>query len=258
MQITTTTPPPRRAPDRAVMELNASDQPYHCVWNDESDSVLIVFRGMPLTPTEWIPFQMVRTTIDLPCSKIYVRDFARAWYHQGLQGHSVAIDDTAALLLDLILARPHIKRIATTGVSAGGYAAFLFGYLMQVDEAHGFSPQTYIDVDNRIKNNDFLMEDYLPNVYSHPHLQAEYLDLKPLFESQANTSTRCFIHYDRQHPSDKANADHFGGVPNAYQRVYQEGGHQVARHLKNLGKIDDVFEHMLAGTSEQRDIHYDY
>jgi len=102
------------------------------------------------------------------------------------------------------------------------------------------------------------MEDYLPNVYGHPHLQAEYLDLKPLFASKANTSTRCFIHYDRQHPSDKANAEHFNGVPNTYHRVYQEGGHQVARHLKNLGKIDAVFDDMLAGTSEKRDIHYDY
>lgn len=253
---------PRRAsaaPMNPVLgEIFASNEPYYCHWNDESDTVLLIFRGMPLTPTEWIPFQMVRGTIDLPCSKIYVRDFYRSWYQFGLPPYSHAVDDTAAFLLDLILQRGHVKRIVTTGVSSGGFAATMYGCLMQADEVHSFAGQSFIDIENRLKYNDFYMDEYLPDVYA-GNTQKEYFDLRPtLMARSTEQATKYFAHYSTKQAHDVVNAEHIQGIPNVHLWKYIEGGHQIARHLKSLGKLDGLFDGMINGTTPQKSFDFDY
>ena len=229
----------------------------HFTWDDTKDTVMLIFGGMPLAHTEWVPFQFVQTTVDLPCSKIYLRDTNRSWYHFGLRPHTHAIDDTAAYLMEKILERSP-KRIVNVGVSAGGYAAMLFGYLIGADETHAFAPQCYIDIDNRLKNNDFFMDHYLEPMYESPYTQKNYFDLKPLFESKANTTTKHFIHFARKQHIDVLNAEHLKGQPGVYFREYQDGGHQIARHLRTHGQLDVIFEDAIAGRTEAKDIVYDF
>ena len=239
---------------RELARINTTDAPYHCVWDETSPCVMLIFNGMPLTEAGWVPFQMVRTTINLPCSKIYLRDTARAWYHQGLQPVTRAIDDTAAFLLELIIKRPHVKRIVAVGPSAGGYTALLIGSLIGADEVHGFGPRTYLDIENRTRYNDFSMEAHLPNIYLYPHAQQEYFDLAPLLIRQGSTHTKLFVHYDNSHTLDRTAAEHIVKAPNLYRRIYAAGGHQLVRHLRDTGALSKILLDAISGQTESRDL----
>ncbi|MEO1043707.1 MAG: hypothetical protein AAFX52_15610 [Pseudomonadota bacterium] len=239
---------------REMARINTTDAPFHCVWDDSSPCVMLIFNGMPLTEAGWVPYQMVRTTIGLPCSKIYLRDTSRAWYHQGLKPHTKAIDDTAAFLLQLIIDQPYIKRIVAVGPSAGGYTALLIGTLIGADEVHGFGPRTYLDIENRMRYDDYSMEAHLPNVYLYPDAQQEYFDLKPFFQGRRKSSTNFFVHYDDNHTLDRTAAEHISGTPNLYRRIYQTGGHQLVRHLRDTGALSSILLDAIDGKTERRDI----
>ncbi|ADM09547.1 hypothetical protein PB2503_07449 [Parvularcula bermudensis HTCC2503] len=233
--------------------ISTTDEPYYCHWQDDTDTVLLLFRGMPLTPTTWIPFQFVRNTINMPASKIYLRDINRAWYHLGLRPHTHSITETAAFLLEMILERAPGKRIINVGVSSGGYAAMLLGYLMGVDEVQAIAPQTYIDVDNRLANDDFTMDDYIANVYNDPHAELDLLDMKPLFEQGSNKHTKFFIHYSRAHRIDTVCAERMMGLPNVYFREYKKGGHQIARYMQRDGRLDQLVLDAIHRKSVEKD-----
>ena len=47
--------------------------------------------------------------------------------------------------LSAVLAERESRRVVTAGLSAGGYAALLFGALLGVDTALAFAPQTVVD-----------------------------------------------------------------------------------------------------------------
>ncbi|MEM7741308.1 MAG: hypothetical protein AAF225_10955 [Pseudomonadota bacterium] len=241
---------------REMARINTTDAPFHCVWDESSPCVMLIFNGMPLTESGWVPYQMVRTTIGLPCSKIYLRDTARAWYHQGLKPYTRAIDDTAAFLLQLIVERTHVRRIVAVGPSAGGYTALLIGTLIGADEVHGFGPRTYLDIENRMRYDDYSMEAHLPNVYLYPEAQQEYFDLEPFFQKRQGSPTKIFVHYDDNHALDRTAAEHICSAPNFFRRIYQTGGHQLVRHLRDTDALSTILLDAIHGRTETRDINH--
>lgn len=208
-------------------------------WAEKPDAMLFVFSGMPLTPTKWAPFQLVQATKDLNVDKVYLRDPRRAWYQLGLEPHTSAIDDSAVFLQDLIIERAP-RRIVSLGVSSGGFAAILFGGLLGVDEVHAIAPRTYVDIDNRIKNDDFFMDEFIDSLYSDPHAQPEYFDLRNVLAAQPATATRYFIHYSADRRIDVANARHLDGLPGVELIEYDYGGHQLGRVLRDNGKLATI------------------
>jgi esterase/lipase len=71
-------------------------------------------------------------------AQFYV-DYNCKSYHQGIQGVSNNIDETVDYLKDKF---KHYERVICIGASAGGYAAILFGSLLNVDTVIAFIPQT--------------------------------------------------------------------------------------------------------------------
>lgn len=66
-------------------------------------------------------------------------DDKKCWYHQGIAGLSTNIPETVAYLASVI--RPYTD-VTFLGSSAGGYAALLFGSLLNVTRVIAFKPQT--------------------------------------------------------------------------------------------------------------------
>ena len=247
----------KRGRNPEMMRMMASTGATHFCWTDESDAALLIFGGMPITDTAWVPFQFVQSTLSMPVNKVYLRDMHRSWYHHGLRPDGVAIDDSAAFLMENLIAQG-VKRIVCIGSSAGGYAAMLFGHLINADEVHAFAPRTYVDVDNRLKYDDFYMDQYVENLYGYELAQKEYFDLRTVFEARDNGRTNYFIHYTREIRNDCVNADHLLGVSRVYRHEYQEGAHRIARALRDNGHLDTLLDTALHGETPAEDKVYDF
>ena len=82
-------------------------------------------------------------------SKHFYLDEHSDLYHKGI-GSTSSIDETVAYLKNEI---KHYKRVLFLGNSGGGYAAILFGSLLDVNTVIAFVPQT-------IRHNDVVDEKY--------------------------------------------------------------------------------------------------
>jgi hypothetical protein len=73
---------------------------------------------------------------------IFYFDQHQSWYHRGIGGISTNIKGTVLHLNNLIKG---YDKVIFIGVSAGGYAAILFGSLCNVHHVMSFIPQTILD-----------------------------------------------------------------------------------------------------------------
>jgi hypothetical protein len=86
-------------------------------------------------------------------------DYNCRCYHQGLKGITSNVDETAKYIQNII---SEYQKVVFVGVSAGGYAAILFGSLLKVNYVIAITPQTklkalffddlYRDITNRINS----------------------------------------------------------------------------------------------------------
>ena len=102
--------------------------------------------GIP--PFEFLNYlsSIYKNTHDL----LFHIDKNQCHYHRGLDGITKNIDETILYLNNMI---QHYEKVIFIGVSAGGYAAILFGSLCKnVHHVIGFIPQTILQnpIDNRI------------------------------------------------------------------------------------------------------------
>lgn len=111
--------------------------------NSNKDILIITFGGNNLVTGGVLPFEFRKTlniwfpTID---KKFYI-DVHQCWYQRGIKGISTHIEDTKIYLENVI---HEYKKIIFIGTSAGGYAAILFGSLLNVTHVIAFSPQTIL------------------------------------------------------------------------------------------------------------------
>ena len=114
----------------------------HKVLIPDSDTIIISFSGRYHPKTGEIRFEFTAflekyfNNID---RHFYIDSYSNS-YHNGIEGISGSIDETAEYLQAII--RPYRKTIFM-GVSQGGYAAILFGSLLSVGAVIAFIPQTY-------------------------------------------------------------------------------------------------------------------
>ncbi|MEQ1930959.1 MAG: hypothetical protein ABL957_10590 [Parvularculaceae bacterium] len=216
-------------------------------FSDNSGVMVFLFGGMPIRNTA--PFQLLGTTSRFEVDRIYLRDLRRAWYQLGLAPYTSCVDDTAAFLCELIVERAP-RRVVTVGISAGGFAAMLFGHLLGADEVHAFSPRTYIDIDNRLENDDFFMDDRMEEIYAAADAQPEYFDLKPLLAAAPDSKTTYCVHFAPDRRIDPIHARRVAGAPNVKLYEYDGGGHQLARLLRNDGRLVEIIGAAIAGRTK--------
>ena len=214
-----------------------------------SPAVMIAFGGIKLglgVPT----FEFFRLASDLPVHKLFFRDVHQAWYHRGLPGVGARIDEIAAFIQREI-GSVGARRVAVFGNSMGGYAALLFGALIQAQEVHAFAPQTFLSPWQLLKSRDFRWKRDIWRVY----LSADYrrhLDLRGAL--CAAKKTQFHVHFS---PTNRLDARHLAACANVHLHAHPEGGHRVVKALRDNGTLQQIVRSAIEEPSAESGPHLD-
>ncbi len=240
--------------------MNASISPIFHVEEEPGSEVLVVaFTGSGAKFNAIRPFDFFRLTGLLQCHRILVRE---PWHYCYLKG----IDENGLEGLKDRL-RSEIKRLAPKrilfiGVSSGGYAALLLGHMLEPDYVHAFSPYTYLDYFNFIKDGsyrDALVRWSLTIFRLHrlPKNLRHYLDLRPLLMKNSG-KTRFYLHACAM-SSDRIRARHVEKCPHTQIFLYPCDSHNVTwgmiknKYLfellraENLDHAETIYRQFYAG-----------
>lgn len=191
------------------------------------------------------PYALFKSTSEFPVKKLYVRDPRFAWYHQGIPGVGETIRDVA-LFLQKNIKEQDAQRIVMTGGSMGGYAALLFGWLIEADQVHAFNPVTFISPGKRFLNGDFFRPGWkllkwrllMRSVYKSPEFSKQFSDLKELFGTR-DVKTQFHIHFSYRSRMDRRHAVRMGVFPNVILHAYNEKIHSL-KMLKKNGRLEKI------------------
>lgn len=193
------------------------------------------FGGMPA-------FEFRNTVSDVAAHKLFLRDPSGLWYLGGLPSIGDSADAVAAYVRDHC-ARHGAKRVVTVGNSSGGYAALLFGILIDADEVHAFAPKTRL-----VLPEDFHDQEKLRLIHHHMGKDHPYLDIKRLLADGRGARTMLHIHYPNGDTVDAKQARRMAGIRNVKLWKYRWRTHALVRVLKQYGALRPILESAIAGS----------
>jgi len=200
-----------------------------------SEKAVFFFSAMGLNN---VPFHFMDISQGATYNKVFLRDDFNIWYHKGLIGHTANLNDTTDFLGELIRQRG-FKRVTFVGMSAGGFAAILFGARVGVDVVHAFSPRTFLDLGKTIRYHDFRRAGCQLRVHSlRVH---KILDLKPLLH-ESDGPTKYFIHYCSGSRVDRVHALNLGQNQKVNLYSYPCSSHRVGKYLKDQKSLSQILE----------------
>ncbi len=220
-----------------------AEQPIMVDFSHHARAVVVAF-GSRHVNKDTIPFEWIRTLEHLPAAKIYVRDIYQLWYQKGLPGIAGSPEGVRDYLCRLI-AGQDINRIVTIGGSMGGYAALLFGSLMEADEALSFAGQTFLPTRRGRMLVKAVWKREWPILKKHwelvsdPTLDHKYFDLKPLLRDSGG-QTVYHLYYSSAVKKDAIHAMHVADLENVSLHMRSDPGHHLARAMHNSGELDRV------------------
>ena len=206
----------------------------------DSNVLLVAFAGVAgqfYLPT----FEFSSATESLVCSRLFLRDTLSLWYQAGIPELGDSPDHVADYIRSVVNDLK-IDRIVTIGNSAGGYAALLFGALLQADEVHAFAPQTFLTSSHEYRWNSRASGrlEQLP-------IDVKYGDLRSLLA--AHVPTRFHVYYSEQDQLDSYHAQRIAHYAGVTLHPYREGGHGIIRQLKQSGELDRILMQAIAPDS---------
>lgn len=177
------------------------------------------------------PFEFFKATEDLDVNKIWLRDLSQSWYHSGQPSVSRNINGTARFLRRMV-DKLRSDHVVIFGNSMGGYAAILFGILINADAVHAFSPHTNITSSKDIRYKDKLR-------YVHDNFSNKFFDLRSVMRS---TDYLCDfnLYFGSQNKLDKKHAMHLEGEQNVTLNSYDFDGHGLIKVLKKSGELRNI------------------
>jgi esterase/lipase len=143
-------------------------------------------------------------------------DKYKKWYHNGIEGISKNIDETLQYLKNIIV---HFEEVIFIGSSAGGYAAILFGSLLDVHKIIAFKPQTI-------------------------SIQDKYTTLKPFI----NTTTKYYIYGDLTIDKEKDPYHHISHCENItiYPNVILNTDYEIdLKKLRDQGILKNIMQSII-------------
>jgi pimeloyl-ACP methyl ester carboxylesterase len=206
--------------------------------NLQSQAMLLAFGGingrlgMP-------PFEFFNLTAGFETQKIFVRDLHQAWYQYGLAGVTASVDETAQHLSKMIRAQNPV-RVVVCGNSMGGYAALLFGLLLEVDVVYAFSPQTFINPAHRLQFFDFRWWRRIRSAYHAPQAQRETFNLQAFFAKHPPQKPKFHIFYSTNIRLDTAHATRLATAPRVTLHPFPNAGHDLVKHLRDTGQLSQI------------------
>ncbi len=201
------------------------------------DLLLISFAGVGLGMG--VPyFEFLKLIGDLPVQRMFVRDLEKSWYQAGLRGLADDLDEATEVLRGLV-AESGAKRVLTLGNSMGGYAAILFGALLEADMVLAFGATTFANLGNRLRYLDF--RPLFAHLRKASIKTKKHLDLRwvPGIEKP-----EIHIYFDVAYREDRLHAQHLSKVgENVHLHPCQIGGkHHVIKKLKETGAHRSIIQ----------------
>jgi hypothetical protein len=185
-------------------------------------------------------------------NKILLRDNKQRWFHYGVDGLGDDVMEVTYSLNDIITQMAPSK-IFTLGQSMGGYAAIMFGALLQVDKILSFGSLSCFDSQKFEAIRDYRwmpltkeIEENPPKVFAN--------DLVELLLNNP-VETDLFYgtfpgHVDRAAAvsPDVVHMMRFYNVPQVNLYPFHEGEHAVSEFLRRRGVLDDMLLNRIYGT----------
>ena len=204
---------------------------------DESGICFVIFGGI----SEGIgvpPFEFRGMMQNLPGHKIYVRDISQKWYHSGIDEGARSLAGAVDQIGKMIKQTGARYKIFI-GNSMGGFAAILFGQLLQADRIIAFAPQTYIDPLSRILTLDFRWRRQIKSMYSSYGYNKETYNLSNyLLKNPIHGIVTIYFGMDCR--LDRLHAEKLRGVSNIEILKRQGSGHGLVKDLRATGELFEV------------------
>lgn len=207
------------------------------VVNRQARRTIICFTSRSDRPNA-LKYQLTHILPRYDSNLIYIRDPHDAWYLKGLAYLTQGVADTAAFLrAELAELHPSGQfELYTTGCSAGGFAALLYGNLLGARRMAAFSPQTFLPRPGYAVDAKCLKE-----------VDPAYFDLLAALNWDLNPDSRLDLFYSEEMLDDRDACERFQHVRGARLHPYPAGReHNIAAWLKNqnllAGLLDECFE----------------
>lgn len=187
------------------------------------------------------PFEFFTLTAGFDVDRVFVRDTQRGFYHRGVTGVGRTIPEIRDHLAGLI---PDGSRVVTIGVSAGGFAALLFGALLGVDEVHAISPITCLSRRGRLALRDRRWATEVRAIHREPVVQHEYLDLRAVAAAHGLPPTSIYV--ARDHRLDRRNTARLEDRPEVTVHLQPGADHLVVKQMRADGTLEALVARSLA------------
>lgn len=198
----------------------------------ESDILLVSFGGLALELNMPIPeFKRVMTPLNM--NKVFVTDENRCWYYKDMED---LIHELKKLISDM-----NPKYTIFFGNSAGGYAAILYGILLEVDRVMSFQGQTFLSKKSREKYNDKRWINDVVNAQKYVD-DEDYLDL---WNHDKKCRTIVEFFYCENFNESRIHAELFYEKTkylNVVLNKYQCPSENLASWKRNTGELLSIFQ----------------
>jgi hypothetical protein len=211
----------------------------------ESPTMLVLFGGIAGGVSMPV-FEFFRLTEGFPAKKAFLRDPRRGWYQLGVPGVGDSSADVRAFL-GAAIERARVERVVMAGASAGGFAALLFGAWCDADEAIAFSPQTFIDAENRRLAGDDRWAEQINTLHAAMASRCPTLDLLDVLPPDPG-KTRFQVHVSTDDPLDLFHAYRIAGRGGVAIHEHERGGHRLVKTLRDRGLLQPMLLQALSDT----------
>jgi hypothetical protein len=211
----------------------------------ESQTLVIAFGGL-IGRMGIFPFEFFRSVSALGVKKMFVRDWWGCWYQRGVEGAGADVESVGESLA-AVIAESGVERTVGVGNSAGGYAALLFGHLLDFDQVHAFVPQTLVDPEVRRALGDERWPRETVRMTQPGWLDARYADLRPVLMNAARPRRGTFhVYYSRHSPLDEIHARNLADVDGVVLHGLEQRGHALVRKMRDSGALQELLERALS------------
>lgn len=168
---------------------------------------------------------LVELAKELNSDLLLLKDLAQNWFLLGINETTNNVETSVTALVDIA---KEYDKVFVTGLSLGGYAAVLYGPLINSTAVVAFSPQTSFDL-------SFVHPRALePTVKCLEKVGTSAIDLREHLQS-INYNTRIFLVAGEEHPVDCRWCDRLDGLLNVEQVRLSTKRHNLSGYLYETG-----------------------
>jgi predicted esterase YcpF (UPF0227 family) len=205
----------------------------YIIEDHNTDSLIVSFGGSGYDQNGEAQYSLLKFLEKEKISTIFLRDQANCWYFAGVRGLSKDVQSTVSGLNNLISNIRHKKTIFI-GVSAGGFAALLYGILCNADLVTAINPQTLLQ-----KNVQCFAHG---NLYKLKWCNQEDMIYRNIKNINSFNKTKIEIYYGKDDPID---VFHSGRMENFYNTTLYavEGTHSTtAVEIRDNGMLKYILD----------------